>query len=275
MLKRIITGACYVAVLVAFFLLRELVDYRIFNILIYAFTVIGTVELVKMLKPFSVEKFRALIIAYSVVAPLLFLAIEYFLFKGFGYLGVIAFALLCFAVIAVYFIVTNTEKDKFLPSVLGLFYPMVFMTFALMANELEHGFIALVCAFVISPVSDTFAYFTGMAIGGKKLCPKISPKKTWAGAIGGTVGGAISALLVYFIFNPQISFSSPVLFFVVLGLVASVVNIFGDLFESIIKRKAGVKDSGKILPGHGGVLDRIDGTMFVMVIVYFAFLIVG
>ena len=114
-----------------------------------------------------------------------------------------------------------------------------------------------------------------MAIGGKKLCPKISPKKTWAGAIGGTVGGAISALLVYFIFNPQINFGYPILFFVVLGLVASVVNIFGDLFESIIKRKAGVKDSGKILPGHGGILDRIDGTMFVMVIVYFAFLIVG
>lgn len=275
MLKRIITGACYVAVLVAFFLLRELVDYRIFDALTYAFIVIGTVELVKMLKPFSVEKLGAIIIAYSAVAPILFITIEYFIVKGLGYLGVIALALLCLAVIAVYFMVTKTEKGKFLPSVLGLFYPMAFMTFALMTNELSNGFIALICAFVISPVSDTFAYFTGKAIGGKKLCPKISPKKTWAGAIGGTIGGAISALLVYFIFNPKISVGSPILFFIVLGLIASVVNIFGDLFESVIKRKVGVKDSGKILPGHGGVLDRIDGTMFVMVIVYFAFLIVG
>ena len=113
-----------------------------------------------------------------------------------------------------------------------------------------------------------------MAIGGKKLCPRLSPKKTWSGAIGGTVGGALGALLVDLIFKPNISFFSPVVFFILIGIIASVVNIFGDLFESYIKRRVGIKDMGKILPGHGGIMDRIDGTSFVTVFVYVAFLFV-
>jgi phosphatidate cytidylyltransferase len=113
-----------------------------------------------------------------------------------------------------------------------------------------------------------------MKIGGKKLCPKISPKKTWAGAIGGTIFGAIGGILVYIIFKPAINFPAPVIFFALIGIIASVVNIFGDLFESVVKRRAGVKDSGNILPGHGGVLDRIDGTMFAIIPIYLAFLLV-
>jgi phosphatidate cytidylyltransferase len=80
-------------------------------------------------------------------------------------------------------------------------------------------------------------------------------------------------VVVYFIFTPEINFFSPVLLFILIGLVASVINIIGDLFESYIKRKAGVKDSGKIIPGHGGILDRIDGTMFTIVFIYIVFLL--
>ena len=102
----------------------------------------------------------------------------------------------------------------------------------------------------------------------------MSPKKTWSGAVGGTVGGIIGALIVYFIFTPTVNFYSPVLWFVIVGFTASIVNIFGDLFESCIKRKVGIKDMGKILPGHGGVMDRIDGTSFVVVWVFLLFLFV-
>ena len=129
-------------------------------------------------------------------------------------------------------------------------------------------------SFVISPLSDTFAYFVGSLIGGKKLCPKISPKKTWSGAIGGTLGGALGGLLVYLVFKPSVAVSVPVLLFIITGVVASVINIFGDLTESYLKRKCGVKDSGKILPGHGGILDRIDGTSFVLPFIYLVFLLV-
>ena len=157
-------------------------------------------------------------------------------------------------------------------------YPALLLLTMLTANDLgENGFIALLMAFVVSPCSDTFAYLVGSLIGGKKLCPKLSPKKTWSGAIGGTVGGILASLAIYFIFpsiTQSINFFSPVLFFIMVGLVASIINIFGDLFESFIKRKVGIKDMGKIMPGHGGVLDRIDGTSFVIVFVYLMFLLV-
>ena len=146
----------------------------------------------------------------------------------------------------------------------------------LLCNDLgqDKGFIALLLPFVTSALSDTFAYFTGSLIGGKKLCPKLSPKKTWAGAIGGAFGGIVGALLVFFIFRNRIivNFPIPVLLFIFIGIVASVLTIIGDLFESSIKRKVGIKDMGNILPGHGGVLDRIDSTMFVSLFVCIVFM---
>ena len=132
----------------------------------------------------------------------------------------------------------------------------------------------MLLAFVISPISDTFAYFVGSKIGGKKLCPKLSPKKTWSGAIGGTLGGMIFSLLAGLIVWPNLSVFSPAVFYLLVGLFASVINIIGDLTESYIKRKMRIKDMGKIMPGHGGVLDRIDGTMFVIVVLYIMFLFV-
>ena len=145
----------------------------------------------------------------------------------------------------------------------------------LLANDMgANAFIVLLLAFVVSPCSDSMAYFTGSLIGGKKLCPKISPNKTWAGAIGGTIGGVISGIVVYLIFNPVVNFFSPILFFVLVGLFASIATLFGDLFESLIKRSVGIKDMGKIMPGHGGVLDRIDGTMFAIAFTYLVFLFV-
>ena len=81
-------------------------------------------------------------------------------------------------------------------------------------------------------------------------------------------------MIVYLIFKPTVNFFSPVLLFVLVGLLASIANLFGDLFESFIKRRVGIKDMGKIMPGHGGVLDRIDGTMFAIVIIYIVFLLV-
>ena len=175
---------------------------------------------------------------------------------------------------SVYALIVRTDRKTFLASLLPFIYPALFLLTMLLANDmLDYGFIALLLAFVISPLSDTFAYLVGSSVGGSKLCPKLSPKKTWSGAIGGLIGGAVGSIIVYFIFRPEINFFSPVLLFILIGLVASVVNIIGDLFESYIKRKAGVKDSGKIIPGHGGILDRIDGTMFTMVFIYIVFLL--
>ena len=275
MKQRIITGACYVAVILSMFLLRQFVDYRLFHLLTYAFLIIGTYELQRMLKPFTDNYVGIAAIVCSGIALPSYLIAEYFILKGMGFAGYALIIAIFVSAECIYSVVKNTEIKKFGINVLHYLYPSVCLLFMVAANELgDNGFIALLTAFVISPLSDTAAYFTGMAIGGKKLCPKISPKKTWAGAVGGTIGGAIGGILVYLIFKPTINFPLPVIFFALVGIIASIVNIFGDLFESVIKRRAGVKDSGKILPGHGGVLDRIDGTSFVIIAIYFAFLLV-
>ena len=103
-------------------------------------------------------------------------------------------------------------------------------------------------------ISDTAAYFTGRAFGKHKLAPQISPNKTWEG-----VAGALIAVLLYgaiWDFTIQQTFFSAPL--IVLLLIMAILGIIGDLYESLIKRQAGVKDSGNLLPGHGGILDRID-----------------
>lgn len=107
--------------------------------------------------------------------------------------------------------------------------------------------------------ADTGAYFAGRAFGKHKLAPNVSPKKTYAGLVGGLLLCAVVILLVSskLLNLPEASWQG----FVLLSMLAAAMSVLGDLFESMIKRKAGVKDSGKLLPGHGGLLDRIDSMM--------------
>jgi len=105
-------------------------------------------------------------------------------------------------------------------------------------------------------IADIAAYFTGRAFGRRKLAPQISPGKTWEGAYGATVGVLVYGLAMYGLFAPS-NGVSPLLLVPVL-LLLTAVSIIGDLFESLLKRQAGIKDSSQLLPGHGGILDRID-----------------
>lgn len=130
----------------------------------------------------------------------------------------------------------------------------------LFLREQPQGFLLALWTLVIVWATDTGAYFAGRSIGGPKLAPAISPNKTWAGLIGGMVlavivGGAIA----YFGGLPAMAYW--------LGAPLAVVAQAGDLLESWMKRRVNVKDSGKILPGHGGLLDRIDGLLPVVIIV--------
>ena len=117
------------------------------------------------------------------------------------------------------------------------------------------GLQATLFLFAVVWATDILAYFTGRSIGGPKLAPAISPGKTWSGAVGGTIAAILAGLGVAY------GFSSPLgwVAFAGLTLVLSVVSQAGDLFESWIKRRFGVKDSSNLIPGHGGVMDRVDG----------------
>lgn len=119
------------------------------------------------------------------------------------------------------------------------------------------GFIAMIFIFAVVWGTDIAAYFTGRAIGGKKLAPSISPGKTWSGAIGGAVAAVICGAIVVLSYMKNVS-----LWIILLALVLSVLSQIGDLFESFMKRRYKVKDSSHLIPGHGGVMDRIDGLVF-------------
>ncbi len=121
----------------------------------------------------------------------------------------------------------------------------------------------LLCLMLLVASADTGAYFGGRAIGGKKLAPRISPKKTVSGAICGIVSACAASLLFYHYTGSTSEWSiQSVAVSVTAGILVSVLALVGDLAESLIKRTFDVKDSGTILPGHGGVLDRIDGLLF-------------
>ncbi len=119
------------------------------------------------------------------------------------------------------------------------------------------GLAAMVFIFAVVWATDILAYFIGRAIGGPKLAPPISPGKTWSGAIGGAISAVIAGTLVHMAFFPLNGLWVPVI-----ALVLSVFSQIGDLFESFIKRRFGVKDSSRLIPGHGGVMDRVDGLVF-------------
>lgn len=116
------------------------------------------------------------------------------------------------------------------------------------------GFVAIVFLFAVVWVTDVAAYFAGRTLGGPKLWPAVSPKKTWSGAIGGLLGGVAAGLLVVKIAGLAVA---PLLILVTLAL--SVISQGGDLLESAIKRRFNAKDAGQLIPGHGGLMDRLDG----------------
>lgn len=117
----------------------------------------------------------------------------------------------------------------------------------------------VVFVMTVSWFSDTAAYFTGRALGKHKLYEAVSPKKTLEGSVGGLAGSALAAVLASFWYLPELSLGPGL----VLAVVAGALGQLGDLAESLIKRGAGVKESGFLVPGHGGILDRVDALLFV------------
>ncbi len=174
-------------------------------------------------------------------------------------------------------------------SMLCYCYPSLFLLLLSICNHLEvYSELAILFVFVVAPVTDVFAFAFGKLFGKKlpaRMAPSISPKKTIIGGFGGLLGGAVGATILFFVYyglmrlddigatavvirNVDIN-ALNLIFYIGLGIVTSAFAQFGDLVESAIKRKVGIKDMGKILPGHGGVLDRIDSSLYAVLIVCF------
>lgn len=133
---------------------------------------------------------------------------------------------------------------------------------AFLRDDTHSGLIAILFLFAVVWITDIAAFFAGRSFGGPKLAPSISPGKTWSGAVGGTIGGVAGGMII----AQMAGVASHGIFLV--ALLLSIVAQFGDLFESSVKRQAGVKDSSHLIPGHGGVMDRVDGLVAAAMALY-------
>ncbi len=151
-------------------------------------------------------------------------------------------------------------------SALGLLYVGILPAFIVALFRQPSGDFWFLTLLSIVLFGDSFAYFIGKALGRTKMLPSISPNKTWAGSIGGLFGSVFAVILAKFLFFNSL----PVLPLVILAIVTGAAAQVGDFFESLLKRVANKKDSGTLMPGHGGILDRIDGVLFAAPFIYFA-----
>lgn len=173
-------------------------------------------------------------------------------------------------------------------SILACIYPSFLFGLLLLINRLDYiigiqyiSILLIAMVFAITMLSDTFAYLVGRTFKGPKLAPKISPNKTISGGIGGLLGGIAGAMIIYaiiynvgdlglFLLMGNLSWWH----FLLIGIFGSAISQCGDLFESFLKRKSDVKDSGNLLPGHGGMLDRIDAMIFCVTFLFIIIMII-
>lgn len=256
MTKRILGAVILVAIFVPFLIIGELP----FTILMSVLSLFGLYELLKVRE--SKKKFPIVLKIFAYILTGYFClyntnSIEFI--NKFDY-RVMAFIIFLFITPMVFI---NDTKKYNLNDALFLIGSVLFigLSFNLIIITRNYDITYIIYLLLITTITDTFALFTGMLIGKHKLCPKISPKKTVEGLIGGTIMGTFVATVFY---NTIISATVPLVTVILLSFVLCLVGQLGDLVFSSIKRYYEVKDFSNLIPGHGGILDRFDSLIFVV-----------
>lgn len=255
MLKRTITGAGLIAVLVAVLLFLP----EVFTAVLLSIMVSTAAK--ELLWTTNLVESRRLIVYAKIAAVLVVWWCYFGMPYAYGLATILVFTALCFAELLI-----SHGKLPFqqvaMTMVAGLLIP--FLLSALVRIVLmENGRYLIPAPFVMAFMTDTGAYLVGCAIGKHKLCPIISPKKTVEGLVGGILGGIIGMIIYGLVLSHAFGFQVSFLFAGIYGAIGAAAATFGDLMFSVIKRQTGIKDYGKLLPGHGGILDRFDSVTVV------------
>lgn len=160
-----------------------------------------------------------------------------------------------------------------MPAFFSFIYAPVMLSFIYMTRNLEHGKYLVWMIFLSAWGSDTCAYCAGMLWGKHKMSPKLSPKKSVEGAVGGVIGAAVLCGLFGFILQDVMKVNGLVWLLAGIGAAGALISMVGDLSASAVKRNFGIKDYGKLIPGHGGIMDRFDSIIFTAPVIYFLSLI--
>ncbi len=190
-----------------------------------------------------------------------------FVFSGHA-VRVVAFACILWLFGRLVFQHGRFHLDDLAMTITAVLYIPFLMSFVAQVRGLEHGAWLIWCVAIGAIITDTACYFSGVTLGRRKLLPDVSPKKTVEGAIGGVIGCMAIMTGFGFIVPQTVRADVPWYHFLLLGLLCGLISQLGDWSASAIKRSAGIKDFGKLIPGHGGILDRLDSILFVAPAVY-------
>lgn len=266
MKQRVISGVVALAILAVVLFLYETIFFNI------AIAFIGVMAVFELLHATGYIKSK-LVLAFSLIYALIVPFFSTMDVRGIPFWTTLGYFCALFATLLVFHLKVQFEEIA-IAFFISLVVPVALSVVVLMRDRYEHGLFYTFLICIGAWVADTGAYFAGRAFGKHKLAPLISPKKTVEGAVGGVLVSALCLMLscwgyqwaVSYFFHEQVT----ILWFhaVWIGMLCPVMGIVGDLMASVVKRQTGIKDFGKIMPGHGGVMDRFDSFLMVAPTLY-------
>jgi len=276
MKTRIITAAILLPV---FFLILFVFPPYILTFLISAICAIAAYELIRAIKVRNLSVLIYSLIAAVFVPMAIYLStlLLYPVLTSVTLLLSIVFTFICLLLIEVALTFKNAKsiergtqlKFRFIPVALaaGILIPLMLSTLVVL-RSMPYGYLFVLLPIIITILTDSGAYFTGITIGKKKAFPNISPNKTVEGCIGGIIAGILGLLLYGMILSLVAPLTVVFPALILYGLLGAVITELGDLTFSLIKRKCKIKDFGNLIPGHGGALDRFDSLIFTAPLIY-------
>lgn len=257
---RTITGIVFISILIAAIVINQYTFFAVFLVI----NIIASYEFFKI--NFK-EKLRNILIVNVIISAIIF-TINFFVASGIiGNQNLLLIIPIIVVMFSVQLFIKNANNIYNLAtSLLGIIYisiPLSLLNYIVFYNK-NYNYKIILALFIIIWTYDTFAYIWGSWLGKHRICERLSPKKSWEGAIFSTITTIFASIIIAY-FYKELTLINWVIFTVLVIIFATI----GDLFESLIKRNLNIKDTGTILPGHGGILDRIDALLITSAVILF------